>query len=483
MRATMRVVCEFLSRVKSAVKSKVTSGVNLKRAPFACLVLSFFFLHAVFSATEPVVRFLRFEEAAETLKLFAEAGLSGGDFKDAAAWNDWVRTRDAGVRGRIDRGVEDSISNLILYGASYTNLPRLENAESAASETGELTASALARAHAFAVALPNAARNERLRFARDFLERKGIAKDSVEAKLQENLRRLIAEQRAYQEKLKESEKAADPAAALLARGTLFQDRGLSVDTSLLPNYALEDTLRTMLRKGAIKPGTMRRILVIGPGLDFTDKRDGYDFYPLQTIQPFAMLETVARLGLGKAEEISVVTADLNAAVNAHVGRLAQRGRAGQPYTVQLPRLVSAEWSPEAVAYWQKFGEILGTPVKPLPVPASVSDVTMRAVAVRPRYAAQMRGFDMNVVTQTMDVPEGQGFDLVVATNVLVYYDLFQQALAMGSIAHMMNHRGIFLANHALPAQHAEALEYLGRRTVGYTPSGEYGDDVVAYRRR
>ena len=86
MRATMHVVCEFLSRVKSAVKSKVTSGVKLRRAAFACLVLSFF-LHTVFSATEPVVRFLRFEEAAETLKLFADAGLSGGDFKDAAAWN------------------------------------------------------------------------------------------------------------------------------------------------------------------------------------------------------------------------------------------------------------------------------------------------------------------------------------------------------------------------------------------------------------
>jgi hypothetical protein len=483
MRATMRVVCEFLSRVKPGVKSSVTSDVNLKRAAFACLVLSFFFLHAVFSATEASVRFLRFEEAAETLKLFADAGLSGGDFKDAPAWNDWVRTRDAEVRGRIDRGVEDSISNLILYGASYTNLPRLENAEGAASESGELTPAALARIHALAAALPNAARNERLRFVREFLERRAVAKESVEAKLQENLRRLIAEQRTYQEKLKESEKAADPAAALLARGTLYQERGLSVDTSLLPNYALEDTLRTMLRKGAIKPGSLRRILVIGPGLDFTDKRDGYDFYPLQTIQPFAMLEAVARLGLGKAEEISVVTADLNAAVNAHVARLAERGRAGQAYTVQLPRLVSAEWSPEAVAYWQKFGEILGTPVKPLPVPASVSDVTMRAVAIRPRYAAQVRGFGMNVVTQTMDVAEGQGFDLVVATNVLVYYDLLQQALAMGSIARMMNHGGIFLANHALPAQHSQALEYLGRRTIAYTPSGAYGDDVVAYRRR
>jgi NAD(P)-dependent dehydrogenase (short-subunit alcohol dehydrogenase family) len=258
---------------------------------------------------------------------------------------------------------------------------------------------------------------------------------------------------------------------------------LSADTSLLPNYALEDTLKMMLRKGAIQPGTIHRILVIGPGLDFADKRDGYDFYPVQTIQPFAMLEAVARLGLGKAEEISVVTADLNAAVNAHVARLAERGRAGQAYTVQLPRLVSAEWSPEAVAYWQRFGEMLGAPVKPLPVPASVIDVTIRAVAIRPRYAAQMRGLDMNVVTQTMDVPEGQGFDLVVATNVLVYYDLFQQALAMGSIAHMMNHGAIFLANHALPAQHAQALEFLGRRTVAYTPSGAYGDDVVVYRRR
>ncbi len=470
MRATMRVAREFLS------------GIKARRLALACLVLVSF-VCAAYLAAQQVVRFLRFEEAAETLKLFADAGLTTIDVKDSAGWNDWVCTRDAEVRARVDQGVEDSISNLILYGTSYTNLSRLESAESAASEAGELTAAARARVHALAVALPNGMRNERLRFVKEFLARKGIAKESVEAKLQENLRRLVAEQRAYQERLKESEAASDPTAKLVARGTLYHDRGLSADTSLLPNYALEDTLKTMLRKGAIQPGTIHRILVIGPGLDFADKRDGYDFYPVQTIQPFAMLEAVAQLGLGKAEEISVVTADLNAAVNAHVARLAERGRAGQAYTVQLPRLVSAEWSPEAVAYWQKFGEVLGTPVKPLPVPASVIDVTIRAVAVRPRYAAQVRGFDMNVVTQTMDVPEGQGFDLVVATNVLVYYDLFQQALAMSSIAHMMNHGGIFLANHALPAQHVQTLEFLGRRTVAYTPSGAYGDDVVVYRRR
>src|SRR6266852_8254639 len=369
MRATMRVARSFLSFVK------------VRRAELACLSLSLF-LCAVTSTGEQVVRFLRFDDVAETLKLFADAGLSAIDIKDSTAWNDWVRARDTEVRARVDQGVEDSISNLILYGTSYTNLPRLESGESAASEKGGLTAAARARVHALAAALPNGTRNERLRFVNEFLARKGIPRDSVEVKLQENLQRLVAEQRVYQEKLKASEAASDPTAELLARGTLYQDRGLSADTSLLPNYALEDTLKTMLRKGAIQPGTMHRILVIGPGLDFTDKRDGYDFYPVHTIQPFAMLEAVARLGLGKAEEISVVSADLNAGVNAHVARMAERGRAGQAYTVQLPRLVSAEWSPEAVAYWQKFGDVLGTPAKPLPVPDTVIDVTMRAVTIR-----------------------------------------------------------------------------------------------------
>src|SRR6266849_5439197 len=194
MRATMRVPREFLPLVKA------------KRFAFACSVL-FLFVSATYSATEQVVRFLRFEEAAETLKLFADAGLSTIDVKDSAGWNDWVCTRDVEVRARVDQGVEDSISNLILYGASYTNLPRIENAESAASEAGELTAAARARVHALTAALPNGARNERLRFVNEFLARKGIPQESVEAKLQENLRQLIAEQRAYQQELKTSEEA------------------------------------------------------------------------------------------------------------------------------------------------------------------------------------------------------------------------------------------------------------------------------------
>jgi hypothetical protein len=465
----------FFDAPPSASKIILATALLGVTAPF------FLDKNQVYAAQE--VRILRFEDVAETLGQFRDSGREETKITEAAVWEEWIRARDTEVRGRIDRGVEDSISNLILFGTSFTKLARMESAESAVSDATNLTFAAKARVHALVVSLAANGHNERIDFVRDFLKRKGIAADLTESFLSQNLGRLATEQRLYQEKLKEAGETGDKSAVLLARGTLYQERGLSIDTSLLPNFALEDTLRVMLQKNAIKPRTMRRILIVGPGLDFTDKRDGFDFYPRQTIQPFAMLEAVARLGLGQAEEISVVTADLNPAVNAHVAALALRGRKGQAYTVQLPRQVSAEWSDQAVDYWKHFGEILGTPVKPLPVPTSLQDVTMRAVALRPAFAARFKGYDLNVVTQTMDIPEGQGFDLVVATNVLVYYDLFQQALAMSSIAHMMNPGGIFLANHALPSLHPKGLEYLGGRSVKYTPSGAYGDDVVVYRKR
>ncbi len=83
----------------------------------------------------------------------------------------------------------------------------------------------------------------------------------------------------------------------------------------------------------------------------------------------------------------------------------------------------------------------------------------------------------------MDMAPGAGFDLVVATNILLYYDLFQQALAKAAIGHMMNPGGVLLVNQALPSQHAGGLEYLGRRSVSYSSTSAYGDDVVAYRRK
>jgi len=231
----------------------------------------------------------------------------------------------------------------------------------------------------------------------------------------------------------------------------------------------------------LKPGSVQRVAVIGPGLDFADKREGYAFYPLQTIQPFAVMDTVLRLGLGEAANLRVVTLDLNAAVNMHLAKVAENGRKGKPYVVQLPRDTTSDLNAAAIAYWEHFGELIGTPTQPLHVPEALRNVALRAVAIRPAIAADVEPRDLNIVAERIDFPEKEKFDLVVATNVLVYYNTFQQALAMSNVAHMMNRNGFFLANNPLPTAHDPRLIYLGRKTVPFASNAEYGDDVVVYR--
>lgn len=391
-------------------------------------------------AQTDAARFLRYDDVRETIESFASsdaAVLPPGGLDNAEAWDNWIRARDKEIRGRIDRGFEDSTSNFILYGTSYTNIPRLESFEQAASSKGDLTEAVRARVHALVKAINSSGKNERVQFVRDFLARHTPQGQSTEAYLSANLMRFIAEQRGYQEKLQVAGQSEDPGEVFLARGTLFERRGLSVDTSLLPNFAVQDSLAALMRKGVLAHGQIRRIAVIGPGLDFTDKRDGYDFYPVQTIQPFALLEAVLRLGLASPDDVKIVTVDLNPAVNSHVQHLAERARVGRPYVVQLPRDSAADWNPAAILYWQHFGEIIGSPAAPLPVPKALHGVSLRAVAISPHYAALMEARDLNIVDQSMDLRSHtgpiSGFDLIVATNILVYYNRFEQARAFSKL--------------------------------------------------
>jgi chemotaxis methyl-accepting protein methylase len=135
------------------------------------------------------------------------------------------------------------------------------------------------------------------------------------------------------------------------------------------------------------------------------------------------------------------------------------------------------------AYWEHFGEILGMQVKPLPVPQTLEGVTLRAVAIKPQYASRLLPLDLDIVAQQVDLENGQAFDLVIGTNIFVYYDWFRQALAMASIARMMNPGGVFLTNDTLSAHHVQSLEFLDRHTVSFATNGPYGDNVLVYRRR
>lgn len=419
-----------------------------------------------------------------------------------SVWSQWVVQRDAEIRARLVQGNEDSLINFLLFGTSFTRRARITLKDLAQANATLLTRPDEASIKAAAVvkaiqeraedlvnALATPGRNERLLFARELLESKGYAVGTAESRararqyLAANLARVLNENASYARLLESARLLDDASAEFAERSKLYGNRGLSSDTSLLPNFALERALASLKARRLLAPASVRRVGIIGPGLDFTDKQDGYDFYPQQTIQPFAVIDSLLKLGLARANDLHITTLDLNPRVNDHLRRALAKARQGVGYTIQLPRDSGGQWKPEAVDYWAKFGDWIGGPVAPVAVPSGLAEVKNRAVRVRPAIISVITPEDTNVVLQRLDLPAGKEFDLLIATNILVYYQVFEQSLALANVERMLRPGGFLLSNNALLELPSSRMRSVGYDTVVYSDRPNDGDHIVWYQRQ
>jgi hypothetical protein len=403
------------------------------------------------------VHYLHWQKMQPVVASLTAAGEKLPEFGNTSDWDIWLATRDLEIRSQAERGVEDSISALILFGTSFTALPRIANGNAAASAAGNLTPAANARIDAFIKALDERD-DERFLTVLDFLRRRRVTEEELHAFLGGIVRRL--------------------ALARTGEGRLHE---YTTSSLLLVDFAMEETLRTLKSKDNA-PAHTHRIAVIGEGLDFAESPDNYDFHQPQAVTPFAILEAALRLNLAQPGEAQVVVFELSQFALAHLRTATAKARAGTPYVLQLPRRSSDGWNAAAISYWSHFGGLIGTTAQAVAVPSELHGVEIRAVAIKPQMTARVSAEDMDVVTQTADNPAGPGFDLVVALHALASFDNIEQTLALESIAEMMNAGGLFLVDAPLSAVVPADLQPLGVQHVAFTDRGE-GHDIAAYRRK
>src|SRR5215468_5480763 len=465
----------------------------MPRSFFLCLIcLALIIATAASPQLKPQARFLTYEEARPLLESLDEilpAELKGKSAEaQAALWPAWVKAQDSAVRARLRRGDEDTLVNFLLFGVSFTKQPRVTAQELSArrqAQTQEAFDKLInARIDDLINGLASPGANERLLFLRKLVAGQQLGDPAGRTKLREyilaNLQRILREQESFARTLAAARLQGNPSEEFIERSKLYHERGLSLDTTLAPNFAIEESLKAMKSRGLIQAGSVRKVAVIGPGLDFTDKAAGYDFYPEQTIQPFALIDSLERLGLAKAGESQLVAFDLSPRALDHLARARGRAQRGLAYVVQLPHDPQAKWRPELLRYWETFGDQIGKPAAPVGAPAGLSELKLRAVRVAPAVVARVRPVDLNIVYQRM--AERQNFDLIIATNILVYYDVFEQSLAMANIESLLRPGGFLLSNNALlelPVSGMKSVDYL---TVVYSDRPDDGDHIVWYQR-
>jgi SAM-dependent methyltransferase len=402
-----------------------------------------------------------------------------------AMWPGWVARRAATLRARLARADEDTLLNLLMLGTTFTRRPRVTDL--ASLRTREAALEALGgRLDDLTEALASP-RDERIRFAREVVAGSGIdtadpqARPRVREYLLAVLMRVTGETEQFARTAAALSRLDDPAAKLALNATNYRDRGLSSDTALAPSFAVERALDDLHVTGRLRRQSVRRVALVGPGLDIIDRRDGYDFYPVQTLQPFAVIDSLLRLDLAAAGELQVTTFDVSPRVNAHLADARRQAEAGRPYVVQLPLDSGQRWSDEVTGYWERFGNWIGDAAVAAASPAG-SGVRMRAVGVRPDVVRSVTPQDLDIVLQRLDgLPPDRQFDLVIATNVFIYYDVFEQSLALANVAQMLRPGGLLLSNTLLAELPGLPMNRVAYTDVVYTETA-IGDRIMVYER-
>ena len=178
----------------------------------------------------------------------------------------------------------------------------------------------------------------------------------------------------------------------------------------------------------------------------------------------------------------MTTFDLSPRVNQHLDAARRRAQAGQPYVLQLPldmKDPAHDWSTDLVSYWRQLGDRIGVSVPVLAPPHGSEAVQVRSVSVRPAVVNSIQPRDVNIVLERTD---DEPFDLIIATNILVYYDAFEQSLALTNVARMLRPGGFFLTNYAVSPLAPMEPDASLRTPVFWDRQGN-GDTLFWYQRR
>jgi hypothetical protein len=359
-------------------------------------------------------------------------------------------------RQRVREGDLDHLVFYLLQSSRFTTLPAIEPAVSARAlveslepaqrddflnrskiDATRVPGAVRSRIAAFERALDKPGDDARLRYFKDLVGEAFPRAKDLDASL--GAEYLRAMRFVYQKEFvaQRSERPADAVA------DLYRSRGLSTDTAVEAGYLVQIGLAVV--KGLQPDRRIRRVLIVGPGMDLAP-RTGFLEVPPESYQPWAVIDGLVSIGLARLDDLEVTAADINPRVVAHLRRSAT-----SPPTLSLTSEIAAKDGVSFSGDYRDYFASLGAELsRPAAAPRAVEDAgghLHKSVRVSPAAAKVLRAEPLDIVTERF---AGPPFDLVIATNILPYFDDQQLALAASNIAAMLAPGGVFLHNEARP---------------------------------
>ena len=384
---------------------------------------------------------------------------------EAVSFEKYVeRTHRENLR-RVREGDLDHLVFYLLQSTRFTSAPPIEPAVSARAlvesleaperdvflKTSKLgvarvPAAVRSRIAAFERALDKPGDDARLQYFKDLVAEAFAGQAGLKAALASEYLRAM---RFVYEKEFIAQRSERPADAV---ADLYRTRGLSTDTAVEAGYLVH--LGLAVAKGLQPDRRIRRVLIVGPGMDLAP-RTAFREAPPESYQPWAVIDALVSTGLARLDDLEVTGADINPRVVAHLRR-----SVAAPPTLSLRTEVAEKdgvaFSRDYRDYFAGLGDRLTAPGAASRPVEETRGHLQRSVRISAAAAKVLRAEPLDIVTERLT---GSPFDLVIATNILPYFDDQQLALAVSNIAAMLAPGGLFL--------HNEARSILGELTAAF----------------
>ena len=379
---------------------------------------------AVLAAVEPPARPVTWADLPSTVQSRLEQnGITASSFTGKLAGID----REA--RRRVHEGDLDHLVFYILQSTHFTKLPPIEPALSAkafASDAGVPSAAA-GRITAFLRAIASTDADPRVSYFRALIGGvpPGERRQLIEREYARAMKFLYDQEFVHRPKVV----------------ALYPARGLSTDTAVEAGYAVHAGLGVL--KGLDPSRRIHRVLIVGPGIDLAPRTGLLEVGAPESYQPWAVIDALVSLELSRLDDLDVVAGDINPRVVDHLRASGKRA--------PVLRFVSGIGETSSVAlvpgyreYFAALGSAVGSVGGGSRAP---SGHLSKTVVVSARAAARLRAEALNIVTERLT---GAPFDLVIATNILPYFEKAELLLAVSNIAGLLAPGGVFLHNDTRP---------------------------------
>jgi CheR methyltransferase, SAM binding domain len=465
-----------------------------------CLLAAFSFYPSFYPAgaqTSFIKEQIVFTDIPPQLSPWLEAqGVNAGNFSTHIA------SINEDTDGREVRGEYDHLIYFLLQSKTFTQQPRIEPALSSqefvnglkdaerrkylADGSDYLPANemmpkpARARMRDFIKAIDSQSADVRLNYFRSLLNQRTDSSTPIDQHLYAEYARSM--KFLYLKEFASRAIKKEQHAAYI--GSLYQDRGHSTDTQIEANYAVYVALASLK---AQSPSTrIKRVLIVGPGLDFAPRTDLIDLFGPQSYQPFAVADALIGLKLAEAAHLHIHCVDINQRVVDYLRGVKQNKQVTLSILSGITDTAARPLTGEFKEYFRGLGKSIGIEAD-LKVPAAYGSHLKKTLRINPEISEMISVDRLNIITERYQ--PAPNYDLVVVTNVFPYFKPTELIYALANIAAMMAEGGYLIHNElqTVPSSVVTPLSLPLQlaRTVLITPGGgaPLYDGVAIHQKR